>query len=124
MAAVQQDVRPKDLVLADVLTEQNKLVHSTLLASPGRRFPRLPNAHRYADDTQIYPYIKPSDPSGQEDALRATEVCISEVRAWMISLKINDSMTELLVIGSPQQLENVNINKVSVGSSEIKPVSE
>ena len=38
-------------------------------------------------------------------------------------LKINDSKTEFLMIGTKQQLEKVNITEIKVGDSLIKPVS-
>ncbi len=39
-------------------------------------------------------------------------------------LKLNDSKTEFIVIGSKQQLEKVNISHIRVGSSNIVPSSE
>ena len=39
-------------------------------------------------------------------------------------LKINDSKTEFLIIGSRQQLLKINPCSIRVGSTEIKPVSE
>ena len=39
-------------------------------------------------------------------------------------MKLNDSKTEFIVIGSKQQLEKVNISHIRVGSSNIKPSSE
>lgn len=52
------------------------------------------------------------------------EDCISEVRNWMVShsLMMNDTKTEFLIIGSRQQLSKVQIDRVIVGESEIKPV--
>ena len=53
------------------------------------------------------------------------EQCISDIKSWMAHnfLKLNDSMTEFLVIGSPQQLVKVKMDNIQVGSSKIKPVS-
>ena len=49
------------------------------------------------------------------------ENCI-EVRHWMLThrLKINDSKTELILFGTPQQLQKVNCC-VKVGQSLISP---
>ena len=85
----------------------------------------LPNAHGYADDTQLYLSFKPSSKSTQDEALKAIETCIAEVRAWMIThrLKINDSKTEFLIIGSRQQLSKVSIDSITIGASSVQPVS-
>lgn len=83
----------------------------------------LPDAHGYADDTQMYLSFKPVSTS-QDDAIRAIENCVAEVRAWMVSHKLllNDTKTEFLIIGSRQQLSKVTINSVRVGDSDIEPV--
>ena len=54
------------------------------------------NYHIYADDTQLYITFELSDPS---TALEKINLCISNVRTWMIKnkLKIIDSKTEFLV---------------------------
>lgn len=84
----------------------------------------LPNAHGYADDTQLYFSFRPDSPTSQEDAVRTIENCVAEVRAWMVShrLLLNDTKTEFLIIGSRQQLSKVTINSVRVGESVIEPV--
>ena len=66
----------------------------------------LPNAHCFADDTQLYLSFDPNGPTDQAMALEAMERCISDLRKWMYRdrLKINDDKTEFLVIGSRQQL--------------------
>ena len=38
-------------------------------------------------------------------------------------LKINDRKTELLIVGSCQQLSKVQLESVTVGDSETKPIS-
>ena len=62
----------------------------------------LPNAHCFADDTQLYLSFDPNGPTDQAMALEAMERCISDLRKWMYrdKLKINDDKTEFLVIGS------------------------
>lgn len=84
----------------------------------------LPNAHCYADDTQLYLSFKPGSQTSQETAVKVIQECVVEVRAWMVShrLLINDGKTEFLIIGSRQQLSKVNIESVTVGESTIKPV--
>ncbi len=51
------------------------------------------------------------------------ENCISDVRAWMISskLKINDSKTEFLIIGSRQMVSKVSVDSIKVGNADIIP---
>ena len=53
------------------------------------------------------------------------ERCISDIRAWMTNnyLKLNDTKTEFLVIGSRQQLTKIKIDSIRVGPTEIQKVS-
>ena len=53
------------------------------------------------------------------------EDCIDDLRKWMIvhRLFIQSSKTEFIIIGSPQQLSKVSINKLRVGEVTISPVS-
>ena len=43
---------------------------------------------------------------------------------WMLhdNLKLNDEKTELLIIGTPQQLDKVVITHIRVGNTNIYPV--
>ena len=84
----------------------------------------LPNAHCFADDTQLYLSFDPNGPVDQAMALEAMERCISDLRKWMYrdKLKINDHKTEFLVIGSTQQLLKIHHCSVRVGTIDIKPV--
>ena len=83
----------------------------------------LPNAHSYADDTQIYRSLRPHSPASQDTALRNTGNCVADVRAWMLSnrLLINDVKTEFVIIGSRQQVSKIHIDKIIVGESMVKP---
>jgi hypothetical protein len=80
----------------------------------------LPEVHGYADDHQLYLSFKPSNTTSQDSALKAMEECINDVRRWMLSnkLKINDSKTEFLVLGSKQQLEKVRIHDIQVDGKQ------
>ena len=53
--------------------------------------------HIYADDTQLYVSFDLSNPNV---ALDRMNLCISDLRIWIIrnKLKINDSKTEFLII--------------------------
>ena len=59
----------------------------------------LPNAHCFADDTQLYLSFDPNGPTDQAMALEAMERCICDLRKWMYrdKLKINDDNTEFLL---------------------------
>ena len=50
-------------------------------------------------------------------------MCIADVRSWMLThnLKINDSKTEFILIGTKKQLEKVSSMKIKVGKSNIPP---
>ena len=85
----------------------------------------LPDVHCYADDSQLNVSFSPKDELGQDDALAAMERCVEEIRHWMIRnrLMMNNDKTEVLLIGTKQQLVKVNINHVKVGSANIAPTS-
>ena len=72
------------------------------------------NCHIYADDTQLYIKFDLSDSS---IALEKINLCISDIRSWMIKnkLKINDSKTVFLVLTSSF------FATVNVCSTEINP---
>ena len=84
----------------------------------------LPDVQGYADDTQLYMFFRPGSSACQDEAVRAMEVCIADIRGWITShqLMLNDSKTEFVIIGSRQQLTKVNIDGIQVGAAEIKPV--
>jgi hypothetical protein len=86
----------------------------------------LPDAHGFADDTQLYLSFNPNNPAHQTEVVSAMEGCISDLRKWMYQdkLKLNDDKTEFLIIGSRQQILKVNPCTIRVGNTEIKPVSE
>ena len=66
----------------------------------------LPSVHAYADDTQLYLAFKPD----------WVELCVREIRAWMLcdKLEINDGKTEVIIIGAQQQLAQVHIDCLTV----------
>ena len=75
--------------------------------------------HLYADDTQIYLAFDPSD---EQNALSRLESCIQEVRLWMAqnSLKLNDSKTEFIVMGSKHGLKDTSTSHITIGDSAIE----
>ena len=77
------------------------------------------NYHLYADDTQIYVSF---DATNSAHALSTLNVCINEIRSWMLSndLMLNDSKTEFLVITSPYLSADLSPIHIDIGSSQVK----
>ena len=73
--------------------------------------------HGYADDHQIYCSHLP----GLLDPARASmEMCIGEIRKWMLSMKLNkmnDAKTDY--IGTRQQLAKCANSSITIGHSTI-----
>ena len=86
----------------------------------------MPDAHCFADDTQLYLSFNPNSPTDQAEAVSTMKRCISDLRKWMYQdkLKINDDKTEFLIIGCRQQMLKINDCTIRVGTTDIKPVSE
>ena len=81
--------------------------------------------HLYADDTQLYVSFKVSDEVELIEAQRRIEMCIKEIKAWMVMfmLKLNDDKTELVIIASPfyHQCNQIPLSHVQVGDVGINP---
>ena len=80
------------------------------------------SCHFYADDSQLYLAFDPQD----EDIARlCMEACISEIREWLRlnHLKLNDSKTEFMVMGSPAQLKNLHTVSLTIGGATIASTS-
>ena len=84
----------------------------------------FPTVHFYADDTQVFILFCPNESLNQLIAAESLESCIDYIRAWMLhdNLKLNDEKTELLIIGTPQQLDKGLITHIRVGNANIYPV--
>ena len=84
-------------------------------------------SHAYADESQLYLSFNPELACSQNDAVEAMEQCIQAIRSWMIKdkLRMNDSKTEFMIIGTRKQLTKVNIDGliITVGESSIVPVT-
>ena len=87
--------------------------------------PHLPEAHAYADDSQLYLSFKPNNEVNESEAVKSMEFCIRAIRTWMWmdKLKLNDDKTEFMIIGSRQQLEKVSVAELSFGDISVAPVS-
>jgi hypothetical protein len=75
--------------------------------------------HLYADDTQVYVSFSPGD---EATALKRLELCISEVSIWMAQnyLKLNESKTDFIVLGSKHNLKNVDTTEITIGDMQVK----
>ena len=77
--------------------------------------------HLYADDTQVYMSFPPHS---EQEALTRLESCLQEVRLWMAAnyLKLNDSKTDFLILGSSHNLKSVKTTHIRIGD-ELVPAS-
>jgi hypothetical protein len=79
----------------------------------------------YADDHGIYRDFSPSKPTGESDNIEILNKTLGDIRVWMNlnRLKMNDSKTELIYIGSRQQLHKCSndtmvINNYTINRSQ------
>ena len=81
----------------------------------------LPSVNCYADDTQLYAAFSPNQPGDDEAAPKAMSFFIRDSRDWMVRdrLKLNEDKTEVLLIGTRQQLAKVNVKSIAVGDQTI-----
>lgn len=71
---------------------------------------------QYADDCQVYCTVPVAD---IEDGMRRVDICIAEFDEWMSSsrLRLNTSKTQVMWLGSRQQLDKVNIKDITLLSA-------
>ena len=81
----------------------------------------LPNAHAYADDTELYLSLKPKSSMGETEARGAMERCIRTERARLIvdKLRLNKDKSEFMLIGTRQQLSKVRTDSLMVGDTRV-----
>ena len=84
------------------------------------------NFHGYADDSQNYLALKPSntDQSNKDQCLDTIQSCLANIRVWMHTnlLKLNDK-TELIILGTKQQLNKVRVIEIIIGNDSIHNTS-
>ena len=78
------------------------LVYVIPLRSVIERHPGVRH-HGYADDRQLYTQFNLRDVDSYRHALQRLEMCVEEVRVWLLSNKpkINSDKTEFMVITIP-----------------------
>ena len=76
--------------------------------------------HLYADDTQLYTDFE-ADQADQ--TLERLEGCIEEIKRWMAMnfLKLNDSKTEFMILGSAHHLSKIGSKSLQIGTEVISP---
>ena len=86
----------------------------------------LPNAHAFADDTQLYLSFNPDNSLNEAEAVHAMEQWFRAIRAWMQAdkLKLNENKTEVMLIGTRQQLSKVNLGTLTVGYTSVAIVNK
>jgi len=74
--------------------------------------------HQYANDTQVYISTSATD---AEAAVARLTTCLIDIEAWLKAsrLQLNPTKTQVMWLGSPQQLANVNFLEVPVASTHI-----
>ena len=75
--------------------------------------------HFYADDTQVYTSFSVNNSS---TSITLISNCIADIGSWMQSnlLKLNESKTEVVLLGTKQQLRKLGNLEISVGNVNIK----
>ena len=77
--------------------------------------------HSYTDDQQHYLSVSPVQPGRKEKCLETLEGCISDIHLWMRTnlSKFNDDKTELIILGTRQQLNKVGDVTITIGNDTI-----
>ncbi len=78
--------------------------------------------HIYADDTKLYLSFAPIQEAA-DLAISNLELCIQDIRSWMKAnkLKLNDSKTEFIIVGTPAMQKKISVPYVMVGDDQIIP---
>eukprot|EP00116_Pleurobrachia_bachei_P012322 sb/3472584/ len=78
----------------------------------------------YADDSQLYVSLVPTDSTGWSEAKVDIEECRAKVKRWMVGqwLKCNEAKTEFILLGKRSSLGKVTFDQViNFGGTEIYP---
>lgn len=104
------------LLLLSILLHTTLSVDALLLLS-------VPVTVLYAYTTQLYISFKHDD---KDLAITAMKNCITDIKNWMLKdkLRLNDDKTEIVLIGTKQQLSKVNMNTFNFGKTDISLSSE
>ena len=77
--------------------------------------------HQYADDIQLYISVPVHDTTL---AVQRFSACVADVNDWLRAnrLRLNATKTQVMWMGSPQQISQVDVGHVPVLSEHIKVV--
>ena len=77
--------------------------------------------HMYADDTQIYMFFDPKN-ERISDVCGKMSACLDDVNDWMKikQLKLNQNKTEIMLVGSPNFVQNCDVEHINVNGVDIK----
>jgi hypothetical protein len=78
--------------------------------------------HQYADDCQVYATTLAGDAAATVEVFSA---CVTDVAKWMSinRLRLNPSKTQVMWLGSRQQLQKITITEVNILSSTVTVVN-
>jgi exonuclease III len=81
---------------------------------------------KYADDHQLILAFRPKHQQDQWAALSQMEKCIKEIRNFLQDNKLcnNSEKTEFLLIGTPSQLKQIQIDNISIDNTKITTVDK
>ena len=79
------------------------------------------SVHQYADDIQLYLCVQPADAAAAVDRLGA---CLADVEAWLKAsrLRLNPDKTQVMWLGSSQQLAKIQLVEIPLLSSRVHVV--
>ena len=80
----------------------------------------------YADDSQLYMSFHPLRPADLDELTSKINNCLAEIKTWMLEnyMKLNESKTELLIIGKPRVLRELQLSvSVRFGEVEVQPTA-
>ena len=77
--------------------------------------------HMFTDDNQLYNALSPNSITSQLNAKSDLEGCISVLSKWLFEnrLKLNESKTELVMIGKKAHIQKMSYDSIDIGGSEI-----
>ena len=89
-------------------------------------FSAYASAHPFADDTPLYLSFNSDNSIDEAEAVHAMEQCIRAIRGWMQAdkLQLHENKTEVMLIGTRQQLSKVNLGTLTVGDTSVATVNK
>ena len=108
---------PQGSVLGPLLFSIYTLPIADIIKSHGIEY------HLYADDTQLYLSFDLINPPTSSDRIQKLERCLVEIQAWMTKnkLKLNEDKTEIIILSSPFNRQEINVEHIQVGTAAISP---